>query len=656
MTLRMRFFIFFIPLTLITLILFYLLAQQSVIAHFDAGDTEYLNGEASRLHARLEQRLRHDLAQLSHYAHWDESYLFMRGQDPGFLARNVDRETLEDAEFDFIVFLDKQGTVYAENWLIPKPEQLLPIGPPFSGDFASVRQGVYRLLARQQQQGYDGEPKGQYLSVQGVPLALLTSAISDNSNSRPAAGTLALGRFLKESEALRLRSQLASSMALLPPQEVGQRWTSLPTQTFNGNQVEVSARELVSDDQHRVLLMYRNSLGEPQLTVELKRPRRLFLAGSEVINVFMLETAAGYLGALLLLYLGLELTILRRLSRLRHEFAHIGPNTRGSRLNDNGADNIGDLARAANQMLERLELSDLREQEILNGIHDGYLEIDRQGRIQSTNPAMCHLLGYQNGELQGIDSLQILPPSEQNNVQAAFARAGAEQAPAKIKTRLKRRDGSLLHCEGCFSQIRDSHGTLLGHRGILRDNSEQMAYQNQLLGFAYCDALTGLGNRQAFSEYFAQALEHSQQTRGELALLYLDLDRFKQVNDTYGHDIGDALLQQFAERMRQAVRQPDCLYRLGGDEFTLVLPNTDIEGASTLANRLLKALQLPVQVGTLSIDFVTPSIGIALYPQHAQTAEDLTKAADEAMYQAKAQRNRVCLYQLPPLSPAAQTR
>ena len=137
-----------------------------------------------------------------------------------------------------------------------------------------------------------------------------------------------------------------------------------------------------------------------------------------------------------------------------------------------------------------------------------------------------------------------------------------------------------------------------------------------------------------------------------LALLYIDLDRFKQVNDLFGHDVGDALLISISQRLQSSLRQPDHVYRLGGDEFTVLLIGADAESAMKLAERLLSSLGQPFIDEHRVIDFVTPSIGIALFPQHADQAESLIKAADIAMYEAKQQRNRACLYRPPGLSPA----
>jgi diguanylate cyclase (GGDEF)-like protein len=164
---------------------------------------------------------------------------------------------------------------------------------------------------------------------------------------------------------------------------------------------------------------------------------------------------------------------------------------------------------------------------------------------------------------------------------------------------------------------------------------------------AYRDPLTSLGNRKAFNEQLRTALEQAQRQDAPLALLFIDLDRFKEVNDRFGHDLGDALLIAIAERLRGALRQPDHFYRLGGDEFTLLLSGEDAGNAMALAERLLRVLEPAFELNGQRIDFVTPSIGIALYPEHASQPEALIKAADSAMYQAKQQRNQVYLYRAP---------
>lgn len=176
------------------------------------------------------------------------------------------------------------------------------------------------------------------------------------------------------------------------------------------------------------------------------------------------------------------------------------------------------------------------------------------------------------------------------------------------------------------------------------DITERKHAEERIRNMALCDALTGLPNRISINERIDQALQHASSGQARFALLFLDLDGFKKVNDSLGHDVGDALLQGVAERLKAAVRETDTVARLGGDEFVILL--RDIEGAAAaqrIAQTLIDAIGAPFTLNGHTAHVGT-SIGMALYPDHGSTREQLLKAADGAMYRAKAEgRGRCCL-------------
>jgi diguanylate cyclase (GGDEF)-like protein/PAS domain S-box-containing protein len=450
------------------------------------------------------------------------------------------------------------------------------------------------------------------------------------------------GHFLDGERAEKLQRQLNGTLRLLPPNDALARWQPLASLEESGsNQIEISPRHILDEDHHQIVLLLNNSLDEPELMLELTRERRLYLEGRKAIAIFLVQASAVGLVTWLLIYLGLELGILRRVLRMHREIAAIGPESSGKRLSDAGQDELGHLAGETNRMLERLEQSEARDREILDAIQDGYFELTPDGRIQAANRALCNMLGYPSENLLDQPFETVLEPTESERARRLFKQAREGGGHAHFTAPFRHRDGSSGHYEARLSPIHEGLERFAGYRGILRDISAQVAYQNRLLDMAYRDPLTGLGNRKAFNEQLARALDK----QSRLALLFLDLDRFKAVNDQFGHDVGDALLLHIAERLRGAVRQPDQVYRLGGDEFTLILPDSTGETAQMLAARLLQVLGGVIRIGDLRIDFVTPSIGIALFPDHAQTPESLIKAADSAMYEAKRERNKACLYQ-----------
>lgn len=342
----------------------------------------------------------------------------------------------------------------------------------------------------------------------------------------------------------------------------------------------------------------------------------------------------------LLIFLFVDVLILKRVSRLQRALSQTGMHTVGKRVDDTGNDELGLLTQAVDRLLDRLEHSEARDRAILDGMADGYFELDKEARIESVNLAFCSMLGFSPAQLLGrtFGSLQSEGAIEPGQVPVL-----TETEPgAPLSGCLLRADGSEGYFETQLSSVRDVAGRVVGYRGILHDVSEHVHHQQALYKLAYHDALTGLGNRKAFYEELSR---HLPTTTSHLALLFLDLDRFKKVNDSYGHEVGDALLVNIAARLQNAVRQADSVYRLGGDEFTVILPAADYREAREVAERLLKVLSEPVSAAGVMIDFVTPSIGLALAPDHATAVGDLLKAADEAMYEAKQLRGRLCVYQ-----------
>jgi diguanylate cyclase (GGDEF)-like protein/PAS domain S-box-containing protein len=169
---------------------------------------------------------------------------------------------------------------------------------------------------------------------------------------------------------------------------------------------------------------------------------------------------------------------------------------------------------------------------------------------------------------------------------------------------------------------------------FFRDITDQKMSEKLIRKMAYYDSLTGLPNRNHFNKAFAEAIHHAKNNDQSLAVLFIDLDRFKLVNDTFGHQMGDLLLKQVTIRMQSCVNKTDMISRQGGDEFIILLKNTSKEGTMHTANKLLEGLSYPFVLSGNEL-YITPSIGISMYPHDAISAEELIKNADLAMYEAK---------------------
>lgn len=659
MTLRKRMLWLFTPLLVLTLVIAYGLSERILLSRFDAQDNALLLNDVERLRSRLDTLLEGKLDLLRTYAEWDDSYALMQGQQSDFVRSNLNEQSLVTMGFDFMVFLDLDGQVVVEQWFPPDLQEMLSVGNQRPSDYPSLRRDILQLGQRLAKlsanlPGSQADGDGQFLLLQGTPLLLLASPISNSQNHAMPAGIIIAGHFIDAARFANLQTQVDGDLQLLATPSDNQHWQPLQTPLDSSlNSLSISPRRLLGNQQQQLDLRFSNQLQQPNLLLQLNTDRRLYVEGQQAIGFFLLLSVTVGVLALLLIYLCLEFWLLRRLQRIHHEVTLIGAEHQLPLLTDQGNDELGQLAAALNKMFARLSQSESREQLILDSINEGYFEVDPNGLLLSTNKALAKIFVYSCEELIGQDFSLVLNPHDMLRTRQLLQQLATGGNNNILSSPFKRGDGRLGHFEARLAAIHDPHDAIIGWRGIVRDISEQMAYQNQLLDMAYRDPLTDLGNRKAFGEQLQNSLELMQLKQQPLALLYLDLDRFKQVNDQYGHDVGDALLKCIAERLRNSLRQPDWAYRLGGDEFTVLLPEADRNTAIKLAERLLNNLSQPFRHGDIVINFVTPSIGIALYPEHASHAEGLIKAADIAMYAAKEQRNRACVYQSPKLPPPA---
>lgn len=260
---------------------------------------------------------------------------------------------------------------------------------------------------------------------------------------------------------------------------------------------------------------------------------------------------------------------------------------------------------------------------------------DGAGQIVWVNDAFSRLSGYGPEDAIG-HTPAILQSGKQDY--AFYAQLWETLLEGKVwqgEVVDRRKDGSLYTIDEIITPLFDEQGDITHFIAIQHDITRQKQDSERDHHLAYHDALTDLPNRAHFLDLQRQAISHAQRTQHMLATLFLDLDKFKPVNDDYGHHVGDLLLSAVAERLRAALRQSDTIARFGGDEFAILLTSLpDTEVAIGLARKLLKALARPFVLRGQKIE-ISASIGIAIYPADGEDPETLLMNADKAMYQAK---------------------
>jgi len=291
--------------------------------------------------------------------------------------------------------------------------------------------------------------------------------------------------------------------------------------------------------------------------------------------------------------------------------------------------------RGANRQLAEKET---RIRAVIDNVDDGIVVVNATGEIESVNPSVVRIFGYGASEMIGQNVSMLVPDemsdqSEQHHNQL-FRSSQSTIVGRRYEIRATRKDGSTFPMDLRVSEMRVGNAQLF--IGTMRDITERKQNEARIVHLATHDALTDLPNRHLLQDRVRQAISHAERFEDiKVALMFVDLDGFKQVNDDYGHDIGDLLLVEVTRRIRGILRSEDTTARQGGDEFIVTLPNIRQSlGASVVAEKLLQALAAPYYIDGNEIR-ISASIGLALYPDDGKDVETLLNHSDAAMYAAK---------------------
>ena len=291
------------------------------------------------------------------------------------------------------------------------------------------------------------------------------------------------------------------------------------------------------------------------------------------------------------------------------------------------------------QVSREMRLISQKNKLLLDCAGEGIVGVDQEGKITFINPAACELLGGDEKAFleTHISHILFAEPPEGSQWQASevYQECLLKGGRLNQSTNLNKLSQESFAAEFSIAAIVNRRKVVQGAVLVFQDITERKLMEDQLLKMAKYDSLTGLANRTLFLEFLKSSLDRSDRNKQQTAVMFLDLDHFKEINDRLGHDAGDQLLMSVARRLEGCVRKVDIVARLGGDEFAVVLDEVNNHNdAQIVAGKILAALAQPHQLADVSRTVGT-SIGIAFYPENAPDADQLLKAADEAMYVAK---------------------
>lgn len=360
--------------------------------------------------------------------------------------------------------------------------------------------------------------------------------------------------------------------------------------------------------------------------------------GEKIRSLYHFGFAIGfiYLWLLLLMSAALAMRLTRPLTELRHASREIaGGDMRRTLSIDTNLNEVSDLARDLEFMRseivkrgEEAAAHESRHRAVLENLAEGVVIINQNCQIETLNASAQRMFGYDASEAAGMPFYHLV--EDESGLRESCARLLDGDV---LSFAARRKNGESFPMLLSVSAFRDGEQQIMA--AVTQDVSERKALEEQLTQMAYYDMLTGLPNRRLFHDRLTQAVAQAQRHPKLLAVMFLDLDHFKNVNDTLGHETGDELLRLVAERLRGVVRRCDTVARLGGDEFTILLDDVaHVRDAEMVADKIIELFVEPFHLGEHEL-FSSTSIGITVFPLDGDDSDTLLKNADAAMYNAK---------------------
>lgn len=583
------------------------------------------------------------------YAVWDSAWEYGQGEYPEFWEDNFVSNTFENLELCAVLFLDTSGRLVMSS------------GYDHTTACSSDVPKICDFSASSRSDG-PGRNEAAFTRLNDFPVLYRASPVLKSDGTGPEAGTLIMCMCLDPT----FTERLADRTRVV----TGRFFEPLPERLTNLRESSALRAGLVADFSSTAIhgfASYMDQSGNTVFTIRTETPRSLTQEQNRITRGLLIVYSALALFFIVIVNAGYRYWFATPLACLESEvdsFALEQPqNDKGLVPLSNRKDEIGHIARSIRDMharvrsaheevrqlnedLERMvrertvELLDANSEltifkKILENTGEAVVITDLDGSILEMNDAMCRMTGYSREEMLGRNSRMFKSGRHTNDFYKDLWENLQRDGHWEGEIWDRRKDGSIYPKWQTINILHEENGTPLNYIGVSTDISVIKEAEEKLNHLAYYDPLTGLPNRMLFSDRVEHELASSRRAGFTFAVLYLDLDRFKHVNDSLGHVAGDTLLIHAADRMKECVRDSDTLCRIGGDEFGLVLQNLNREdGAGIVAQKLVSKLSQRFEINGSDV-YIGASIGIALYPKDGEDTDTLVRKADGALFIAK---------------------
>jgi len=582
------------------------------------------------------------------YAYWNDTYDFMIAPTQKYIDANFNAAYLKTQNCQFVCHINLKGKVifsvfYDGNLDSYKPLKLNDFKDPdsdLSQLAASVTKGTF-------------EQKGIINTSHGLLLIAAHPVLDDFMKMAPR-GKIIIGRMINDKQILKMCSLLKVNGEINPLNKITGSDYSIKEKLINSNEKFFFNTNSDSIDSYGLL---KNINSKPAALLSLHYPRNIKKIGNQTVQI---SAAIIILFAIIVLYIAflfLRKNILTPIEELTERAVLIEYNSDfNSRLPVKTKDEISTLAWAFNALLDRLAevnyslekkvtdrtrdlLTANQELMLMQQVFDHSLEgitiTDKNADILKVNPAFTAITGYEPDEVIGANPRLLKSDHHDQNYYKEMWKSLTINGHWANEIWNRHKDGKAYPEWISISAIRNKSGDITHYVGLFHDISDMKRQEEFIRHQAFHDSLTGLPNRPLLINRIDKAIARASREQLRFAVIFLDLDNFKNINDSLGHAIGDMLLKETAERLRHVARSVDTVARLGGDEFIVLVENMkDEKPAASLAQRILDSFKTPFNIKD-NILHVGTSIGIAIFPEDGEDTGVLIRNADTAMYRAK---------------------